>query len=475
MSLEIDRRTALRMLAAAPLGLAASASLIRTAEASTPTRTLRAQSLSGPVEPGAGSWKTWLLQSGSDLRLSPPPDESASRAEIEELRSLAAGRDAARDRISFWDAGAAPYRWNEIAIELSHVKNNLGGSVAGRGLALLNVAIYDAIVAAWDSKYAYNRQRPSEVDSSLTTAIPTPASPSYPCEHAVAAGAASAVLAYLFPAEAGSLAAMAQEAAQSRVVAGVQYPSDARAGLELGRAVAARVVEYGRSDNSDAKWTGTVPTGPGIWNGTNPLGVAELLWKPWVLPSTDQFRLPPPPAHDSEQRAAELAEVKTFQRTPQTNGFAFQWQFGVYGGPNVHVLWNRYVSQKLFEQKLDSNAPWAARAYSLLSVGYMDAYIASQDSKFAYWVARPNMFDPSITTLFPNPNHPSYPSNAAIFNGTTGAILAYLFPRDAALFKGLADQSGESRIWAGIHFRSDIEAGKEVAQNVANVVIARIT
>jgi membrane-associated phospholipid phosphatase len=473
MNRRTDRRAALKLLTAVPLGVTLSTALTHEAIAQAPRRAFDIRASAGPVEPGAGSWKTWLLTSGNELRLSPPPD---SAAEVGEVRAMAAQRDAATlDRIAFWDAGSAPYQWNEIAIGLSHVKNNLGGSASGRGLALLNVAMYDAIIAAWDSKYAYNRPRPAEVDASLTTAIPTPMSPSYPCEHAVAAGAASAVLGYLFPSEAAALDAMAQEAAQSRVIAGVQYPSDARAGLELGRAVAARVIEYGRSDNSDAKWTGTVPTGPGIWNGTNPLGVAELLWKPWVLPSTEQFRLPPPPAHDSEQRAAEVAEVKNFQRTPVTTGYAYQWQFGTYGGPNVQVMWNRYVSQKLFEQKLDANAPWAARAYSLVSVGYMDAYIASQDSKFAYWVARPNMFDPSITTLFPNPNHPSYPSNAAVFNGTVTGILAHLFPRDAALFKGLGDQAGESRIWAGIHFRSDVEGGRVVAQNVANVVIARLS
>jgi membrane-associated phospholipid phosphatase len=475
MDRKTDRRTALKVLTAAPLGLAASAALAGDAYAQGRGTEIRPQALAGPVEPNAGSWKTWLLSSGSELRIAPPPDDAASRAEIEELRSLAAGRDAAADRIVYWDAGAAPYRWNEIAIELSHVKNNFGGSTVGRSLALLNVAIHDAIVTAWDSKYAYNRKRPSEIDSSFSTALPNSMSPSYPCEHAVAAGAASAVLGYLFPSEAASLETMAQEAAQSRVIAGVQYPSDARAGLELGRAVAARVVEYGRSDNSDAKWSGTIPTGPGIWNGTNPGGVAELLWKPWVLSSADQFRLPPPPAPDSEQRAIEVAEVKNFARTPVSTGLAYHWQFNLYGGPNIHVLWNRYVSQKIFEERLDYNAPWAARAYSMESVGYMDAYIASQDGKFSYWVARPNMFDPSITTLFPNPNHPSYPSNAAIFNGTVAAILAHLFPRDAALFKGLGDQAGESRIWAGIHFRSDVEGGRTVAKNVADAVIARIT
>jgi membrane-associated phospholipid phosphatase len=475
MDRKTDRRTALKVLTAAPLGLVAGAALFQDAQAQSRSTVARAQAMAGPVEPGAGSWKTWLLSSGNALRLSPPPDESATRAELEEVRSLAAGRDAARDRIAYWDAGAAPYRWNEIAIEHTNVKNTFGNNTGGRALALVNVAIYDAIVAAWDSKYAYNRQRPSELDSSLSTAVPNPRSPSYPCEHAVAAGAASAVLGYLFPAEAAALEVMAQEAGQSRVIAGVQYPSDVRAGLELGRAVAARVIEYARSDNSDAKWEGTVPTGPGLWTGTSPGGVAESTWKTWVLSSPGQFRLPPPPAPDSEQRAAELAEAKSFQRTPRTNGLAYMWQYGVYGGPNIHCLWNRTISQKISEERMDDNAPWAARAYSMESVALIDAYIASQDGKFAYWVARPNQFDSSITTLFPTPNFPTYPSNAAVFNGTTAAILAHLFPRDAQYFKGMADQAAESRIWAGIHFRSDIEGGQALARAVADAVIARIT
>jgi hypothetical protein len=195
----------------------------------------------------------------------------------------------------------------------------------------------------------------------------------------------------------------------------------------------------------------------------------------WVLSSPSHFRLPPPPAHDSEQRAIELAEVKNFERSPRTNGLAFMWQFGIYGGPNTHALWNRAVSQRIFEERLDDNAPWAARAYSMQSVAFFDAYIASQDGKFAYWVARPNQFDPSITTLFPTPNFPSYPSNAAIFNGTSAAVIGHLFPRDAQMLKDMADQAGESRIWAGIHFRSDVEGGRTVARNVADLVIARIS
>src|ERR1700704_2090386 len=58
------------------------------------------------VEPLAGRWKTWVLTSGSQLRVSPPPDQAATTAELQELRLLATRRDAAaRDRIGFWDTG----------------------------------------------------------------------------------------------------------------------------------------------------------------------------------------------------------------------------------------------------------------------------------------------------------------------------------------------------------------------------------
>src|SRR5438874_10575761 len=106
-------------------------------------------------------------------------------------------RRAARDQVSYWDSGAPGYRWNEIAIAQG-LKDGIA-IAAYRVLALVNVAIYDATVATWDAKYAFNRPRPSETDASLSTLLPIPSSPSYPSEHAAAAGAASAVLAYLFP------------------------------------------------------------------------------------------------------------------------------------------------------------------------------------------------------------------------------------------------------------------------------------
>ncbi len=135
-------------------------------------------------------------------------------------------------------------------------------------MALLNVAIADATIAAWDSKYAHNRPRPAEVRPALTTVIPTPASPAYPAEHAVTAGAAAAVLGFLFPEEAATFAALAEEAGTPACWPAPTTPAMSRPALELGQQVAKLVIERAQNDGSDAEWAGSVPTIPA--SGTAP-------------------------------------------------------------------------------------------------------------------------------------------------------------------------------------------------------------
>jgi hypothetical protein len=456
--------TVLLILSLTLLGLAPDHARARAAPAE-----LRAAG--SAIEPGAGSWNTWVLASGSELRLPPPPGEGETEAELGQLRALAAGRDsAALDRVGHWDAGAPSYRWTERAVKHTQSKGVLGNR-AGRMLALLNVAIYDATVAAWDSKYAHNRARPSERAPALATAIPAPASPSYPDEHAVAAGAASAVLAYVFPADAAMFAGLADEAARSRLEAGVAYPSDVTAGLELGRQVGERVVAAGRADGSDAAWTGSVPADSGLWSGTNPVEPTAGTWKPWALASPSQFRPGPPPPLDSEQMARELAEVKNYQRTNLTNLTASHWEY--YGGRASFEYWNDQASKKVFEYRLDTNPPRAARVHALVNVAYADALIACWDAKYTYWWPRPYMLDPTITPVFVTPNHPGYPSAHSCLSGAAGAVLGRLFPRDAAYYNGLADEVGEARIMGGIHFRIDCEVGLALGREVAGAVWAR--
>jgi hypothetical protein len=422
-----------------------------------------------PIEPGAGTWRTWVINS-KDLRLAPPPDDQATKRELEHLNTLLMRSDALPlDRVQYWDAGSPSYRWNEIFTDIA--VSHGAGTVPLRAAVLMNVAIHDALIAAWDSKYAHNRKRPHEADPRVTPAVAVPSSPSYPCEQSVAAGAAATVLAHLFPKQAQRLGQMAEEASRSRVSAGAVFPSDARAGLDLGRAVAARVLEYAKTD--ETKWSGTVPVGPGLWKGTEPGGINEVRWKTFALTASSQFRPAPPPAPDSAERAAELAELKSFKRTPQTNSKALYWQFNQYGGPGLLYRLGDEVGRRLAEAGLDRNPPRAARAYALVHVAHYDAYVASQDAKFHYWTARPNQFDPALTTVVPTPNFPSYPSNAASVGMAAAHVLGHLFPREASRYTSWADEFGESRIWAGIHFRSDVQAGWELGRRVGMAVSER--
>ncbi|MGI8745276.1 MAG: vanadium-dependent haloperoxidase [Bryobacteraceae bacterium] len=422
------------------------------------------------VEPKAGQWKTWVLTSGNQLRLPPPP--AATADEFRSVRdSLASNNATALEQIAFWDAGSPTFRWIQITTQELN-RRNIATPLATRALALVSVAMYDATIAAWDSKFAYNRPRPSQVDPTIHPLVSNGGSPSYPSEHAVVAGAASAVLASLFPDSGDSFNNLAEEAARSRLFAGTQYPSDTAAGLQLGRAVGALVVKYGQSDGSSAPFSGSFPPTPGKWSGASPVSPLAGTWKPWALSSGNQFRLDAPPPFDSPQEAALVNEVKNFDRTLATNRIAYFWQAS-FTNPWIDTL-----TQQISNFHLDANAPRAARAYALLAIAQHDATIACWDTKYTYVAPRPPQVDPSVTTLFPLPMHPSYPSGHACASGGISPVLDYLFPAQKQFFteqsfSDKATEAGFSTFYSGIHFRNDVESGLAQGQSVAQVVIDR--
>ena len=423
-----------------------------------------------PVEPSAGQWKTWVISSGKDFRVAPPPTPSETQAELRALADLIDHNDAqAAAQIAYWDAGAPQYRWMDL------ISNRLLAGTATtayphRVYAYVSMAMYDATIAAWESKYYYQRLRPSEMNHKLPTAVDVPNSPSYPSEHAAAAQAAATVLAYFLPNEAQAFQTMADQAGWSRVLAGVQFPSDYYAGADLGRRVAERVIAKANADGSDAVWSGTIPTGPCNWKGTNPVNITAANWRPFLLTSPSQFRPPAPPACDSQTVKDDLLMVHNFPRTPAafaTNYKAFYWQ-----SPEGLNTWSyRYLDKWLFEDRLDKNPPRAARAYALLSAVQFDTFIASQDGKYTYWYIRPSQLDAGITPLFPVPSHPSYPSNHSSFSAARAEVLAYLFPSHADFIRAVGKEAGDSRIWAGIHYQMDNMAGSVLGKAVAGVFI----
>lgn len=426
-----------------------------------------AQTPSMMVAPDAGEWGTWVLSSGDEFRPDAPPDEAATLAEIATLKELMAQNDeAAEASITYWNTSSPAYRWVQITTERHATLPP--GPPNGRGMSLVTTAIYDAMVAAWDAKYAYNRMRPSQVDGSIAVMGDLPSSPSYPSERAVVAGAASAVLGYLIPDEAEQYAAQAEAAGQSQLMAGTHYPSDVEAGLALGRAVAAKVIERAQADGSDVAWAGEVPTGPGTWvKGERMFMPTAGTWKTWLLESNDQLRPGPPPAFDSPERAAELAAIKEYPRSLASNAAAFYWQGAV--GNKAH--WFEAAHQLIFENQYDQNPPLSALVYATVSVGIHDAFIACFDAKYTYWTIRPTQLDPEITTIFPVPPHPSYPSAHGCNSGAGAASLAGFFPADYNELMAQAEEGALSRLWAGIHYESDNTTGLEMGLEAGEMAV----
>jgi membrane-associated phospholipid phosphatase len=361
------------------------------------------------------------------------------------------------EQIKYWDAGAPAYRWNQIVLGLADQKPEV---LLRMPPSWMNLAIYDATILAWKEKIKYKRKRPHDLDPLVKPVINAPLTYSYPCEHSVTAAAAATVLVYFFPEKADSILQMAHAASQSRVDAGVQFPSDVEAGWKLGEQVAKQIIEKAKNDGSAKVWDGKMNKDPKKWTGPYPMGIMLSSFSPIVIRSADQFRLPPPPDFENDMK-----ELKDFKQNFKSRSLAYFW---ANNGPG---LWNDLASQKMFEYRMSDDAPAVARIYTVLTVAYHDAVIAIFDSKYAYWGIRPNQYDSTYKPLISTPPFPGYPSGHAAGAATTCAVLEYFFPADAKQFHQLAQDCADSRFYAGIHFHTDNETALQMGAALGKYVV----
>jgi hypothetical protein len=100
--------------------------------------------------------------------------------------------------------------------------------------------------------------------------------------------------------------------------------------------------------------------------------------------------------------------LKSFARTPRTNSIAVYWE--TFGGLRSFQLWNEHTSRKILEYGLSQDPAAATYALAAMNIAMHDACIACWDAKFTYWQIRRSQLDSELKTLFPPPNHPSYPA-----------------------------------------------------------------
>lgn len=209
------------------------------------------------LTPLFGKVKMWNVPTVEEVRPGIPPAPGSPQFEIaaQELRDYAKNLTNEQRKIANWwsdglNTYTPPGHWNRLAKEFM-IKYKMNPLRSARTFAYMNMAIMDAGISCWDAKYYYHYPRPIQSMPGFKTILGTPNFPSYTSGHSTFSAAAAEVLAYIFPAEATYCKAWAQEAADSRVYAGIHYRFDSESGLEQGKKVAQFTVNKAKLDGAN--------------------------------------------------------------------------------------------------------------------------------------------------------------------------------------------------------------------------------
>lgn len=475
----------------------------------------RAGYLPTSLDDKAGTWKTYVLTSPTEVTIASPASTTSAAyvAELTDLKSKAANLTGdQQEAVVYWGAGAA-YRWNEIARELAARYNTPPASNAdgkypvpdpanpnadprfpfanppytARMLAYMSVAQYDALVSAWGYKYTFNRLAPSKVDPTVRVALPVSGLPSYPSEDAVVAAASAVVLKAMFPGEVAFIDGKVAEHANARQWAGMNVKSELDAGVSLGSQVAAKVMARARADGMSTANNQTL-TG-GMIKAATERGQTET-WlsqespaRPPMLPnygvvSTWNFdratlvklRPGPAPQQGTDKFNQEMNELRTMQKnqTREQARIANYWADGA-GSYTPPGHWHRAAANAAHEAKFSEVR--MARTLALIGTAVQDAGVCCWETKFYYYTPRPQQF--SLKTSIGLPNFPGYTSGHSTFSGAAAEVLSYVFPEQAGKFQEQAKQASESRVFGMIHFRSDCDAGLICGKNIGAYAVSR--
>ena len=469
------------------------------------------------IDADAGKWTPMLVSATTEFNLpAPQPTNStAYQQELQELKGIMNSLTNEQKRIiNYWSAGSV-LRWNEIMRELV-AKHNLppyqnedntypvpsaanpfaypvfpfsNPPYAARAYAYLSVAQYDALVLAYQYKAAFQRPAPYKTDSSIQPAVPKSELSAYPSEDAVVAGVSLEMMKLLFPADLDYIKKMAEEEKNYRLWSGANVRSDLVAGDSLGRWVARKVIQRARTDGMGAAggnaalWAKLeeecIAKGETPWKSLEtpirpPMlpfygNVKPLLFSQAMVPS---LRPGPPPSATSDKMKAELDEILEYTSNPTRERMRIInfWADGV-GTYTPPGHWNAIATDEFVKNNY-SEVRWA-RNYALLNSALMDAAILCWNTKFHYFNPRPCQLNPKIKTLTGVPNFPAYTSGHSTFSGAAATILGYLLPNKANDYKAMAQEASNSRMYGGIHYRSDCEAGLATGEKIGNYAIAR--
>jgi hypothetical protein len=438
--------------------------------------------------------------------------------------------------------------WNTIAIDASGLDHTpvgpgenrvfgeqLGPGRSSRAMAIVHIAIFDAVNAIVGRYRSYTGIEPGPSAASVDAAI---------------AQAAHDTLAAMYPSQAATFASLlAQD------LATLPNLRAKETGLQIGHRAAAAILELRAHDGShhaepemDAEFVPSDEVGKWRQDPISQIPIAlganwgkVAMFSPLKAPS--RFRVPPPPALDSLEYALAYLEAQRLggdgvvtptERTSQQTQIGTFWAYD--GTPSLCApprLYNQITN--VIATKMGTDAVELARLLALVNVAMADAGTAVWESKYHYQLWRPvtgireadagtgptgagdgnpmtegdigftPMGAPASNLLGPDftPPFPAYPSGHAGFGGALFQILRLFYKTDAIPFTFVSDEfngvtldsdgsprplrprsfrtlseaeeeNGQSRIYLGIHWRFDKEDGIAQGRAVADHVFSRL-
>ena len=380
--------------------------------------------------------------------------------------------------------------WNSAALDSIRADRTTPPQAA-RALAILHVAIYDAVngITRTHEPYLVGEEAPGA--ASIVAA---------------ASAAGHRVLGELFPTHQEAF-----DALHAAALDAVPDGASRRFGIDWGESVAQAVLDLRRDDGSDVVVTYTPRSEPGFWQPTPPANGPALLpqWPgvtPFAMVNAQQFRPAAPPALDSDVWARDynltkdLGAATSGVRTEEQTAMARFWADGA-GTVTPPGHWN-VIARDVAGQRgttLEENA----RLFALLNLAEADAAIVSWDCKYQFEFWRPvtairngdldaredTVKDAEWTPLLVTPPFPEYTSGHSTFSSAGAAILAAFFGGDDVAFttesedlpgvtrsfpsfSAAASEAGMSRIYGGIHFLSANLAGLSSGSELGAYVVA---
>jgi membrane-associated phospholipid phosphatase len=278
-------------------------------------------------------------------------------------------------------------------------------------------------------------------------------------------------------------------------------------GIRVGEMVADAVLDDRTDDgSSDEPPAFKFESAPGDYQSTPPNFPEPQFteWSrviPFALETASQFRPGPPPELTSETYSAVFNEVKSLGIANSTAATADQALTGRFWNGAIQNYWNEITQTAVLAHKL--SLPESARLFALLNLTFADDVIAFYDAKYTYKLWRPVTairaagtdknpdtaadanWLPEVGKTTPDP---SYPGAHAVISASGALVLRSFFKhnhfnftvtsevlpgveRSFTSFSAAQKEATLSRIFAGVHFRSDLTTGTDLGEDVARFVL----